>query len=185
MLTLRRLKKPLSPDAIEIIASLLGWLALPLRFSQTLLPLHRTVLAISGSLGWLRFLLTSFSFSPTLGPLVLIVLTMLRHDVMPFLIVYFCFFGTFQTALLGFFAGYDLDSAKSTSPYTQFLLLIRMTVNPDTSLFYELDGTSWGALFGAQDDVQFVVLIWATLAGWMLLSHIVLINLLIAMMSNT
>jgi len=184
LIVLRRLHKPLKPEAIEIISSLIPWLAVPLRFFPGTLPVHRTLLGISSGMGWLRFLLTAFKPSIQLGPLVLTVFEMFSRDIKPFVILYCCFFATVQTSLMGFF-GAMRASKDIESVYTQANYLIEFTISPSTGLFAELQGTAWEEL-NSEDGVPAVVaVIWIVEALWLVISNIVLLNLLIAMMGNT
>ena len=63
-------------DGMEILSCLMPWIALPFRHSQTL-ETHRMILGFASALGWMRFMQDSFKFSQTLGPLVLMVKTMI------------------------------------------------------------------------------------------------------------
>jgi hypothetical protein len=59
------------------------------------------MLGLSSALGWIRFMQDSFKFSQTLGPLVLMVKTMIFDSVIPFAVIYACFFAMTLSLMLG------------------------------------------------------------------------------------
>jgi len=120
----------------------------------------------------------------TKGPLILTVIEMFSRDIIPFLIIYFCFFATVQTSIMGF-SGAMHASKDTASVYLQWLTLVRFTINPDTQQFEDLQGTHWSDATSEDGNMPVVVMIWIAETLWVLLSNIVLLNLLIAMMGNT
>jgi hypothetical protein len=63
VVTQLRLSKKLHRESVEIVSCLLPWLALPLRFLDGTLKVHRVMLGFASALGWMRFLEDSFKWS--------------------------------------------------------------------------------------------------------------------------
>eukprot|EP00326_Haptolina_ericina_P008952 CAMPEP_0181210514 /NCGR_PEP_ID=MMETSP1096-20121128/23269_1 /TAXON_ID=156174 ORGANISM="Chrysochromulina ericina, Strain CCMP281" /NCGR_SAMPLE_ID=MMETSP1096 /ASSEMBLY_ACC=CAM_ASM_000453 /LENGTH=1040 /DNA_ID=CAMNT_0023301805 /DNA_START=196 /DNA_END=3317 /DNA_ORIENTATION=+ len=175
-----RLDKPLKRDAIEILSCLLPWIGMPFRFSLSTLGTHRVILGFASACGWFRFLQEAFKFSSELGPLVLMVRKIMFNNVVPFVLVWLCFFTMFFSLLWGLYGGMLTNKPEEASELKVIdivLLLIRYTINPDTEYFQELyDGEGQNILKGISAIVQTI---------WVLLSTIVLLNALIAMMNST
>lgn len=119
--------------ALEIASCVLPWLACPLRFFM--LTEHQIVLGVSSALGWMRFLQDAFKFSSQLGPLVLLVSKMLNENVLPFVMMYACFFCMVLSLLTG---AYQAMGA-STSVWECIMLLFQFTIGPSTQFFGELE----------------------------------------------
>ena len=101
VITNMRLSNPLWGEKVEILSCLLPWAALPLRFSTSTLHAHRLILGLSSGLGWMRFLQDSFKFSASLGPLVLMVIKMSTQDIVPFALMWLCFFSLNFSSMWG------------------------------------------------------------------------------------
>ena len=171
MSTQRRLNKPLWLRAIDIVAALAPWATLPLRFStgswwfryEGIHTEYFVLLGLSSALSWIRFMADSFKFSSALGPLVLMVYSMLQRDVLPFLVVYACFFCTSLTLLLGIYRGMGAD----TTVWDIGPVLFRFTINPDNSYFETLEVDETGARIGGFLNVaaNVVQVVWIVLAN--------------------
>jgi hypothetical protein len=90
------------------------------------------------------------------------VIKMLSRDVLPFLAMYSCFFAMTLSWLWGIYAGMD---GPATSVWDVCVLLIRYTINPDTS-YFTLLGSSAG------DDMLFAIA-GGVQAVWLVLSNVV------------
>jgi len=195
VVTQTRLNKSLWPDTVEITSCLLPWVAMPWRFSAETIGAHYVILGFASALGWLRFLQDSFKFSPQMGPLVLMVQKMVVQNVLPFMTMFCCFFLMTFAWLWGVYTGINNMNSynlNETFPYSFehdqgdsnifkvevwniVTLLTRFTINPDTA--YRVN-----PLAGSPLLEQFATGVqWA----WVVLSHIVLLNALIAMMNTT
>ena len=82
-----RLNKPLLRRSVIICSCMLPWISLPLRFFTTDLSPYRVVTAFASALGWLRFMLDTSSLSSRIGPLVMMVIEIVKSDVLPFLVM--------------------------------------------------------------------------------------------------
>jgi len=191
VVTQRRLSKPLRNDIIDIASCLLPWVAMPLRFSTETIGSHFVVLGFASALGWMRFLQDSFKFSPQMGPLVLMIQKMLFENVLPFLTMFFCFFTMCFSWLWGIYAGINnMPNDKAELSFSTqegdpnifevqvwdvVTLLTRFTINPDTAYRVNPVAGSRGL------ELLAIGVQWS----WVVLSHIVLLNALIAMMNTT
>ncbi|KAL3915983.1 MAG: hypothetical protein SGPRY_007010 [Prymnesium sp.] len=195
VVTQTRLCKPLWPDYVEIISCILPWVAMPFRFSIETIGVHYVILGFASAFGWLRFLQAasdSFKFSPQMGPLVLMVQKMVVQNVLPFMTMFVCFFLMTFTwlGINNMTPSYNSseapvysfpvvepgdDNIVSVNVWDLIVLLTRFTINPDTS--YRVN-----PLAGSDELEQFALAVqWV----WVVLSHIVLLNALIAMMNTT
>jgi len=174
ILTNKRLEKPWRHVATGVVCSLLPWLALPLR-SQGLV--YRVLLGCASALSWLRFMSDTFKFSEKLGPFVLMVSKMLIDNVSSFILMYICFFCMMLSLLYGFYRGMEAD----TDLWETSKVLFRFTINPDNSYFdmLEVDAT------GERIDSALTIFSNISQVCWILLAHVVLLNVLIAMMNKT
>lgn len=171
---------------MELCTGALQLLSLPLRLSIKTIAYNRVILGICACLGWIRFMKASFMYSPTLGPLLKMVMQMLANDVAQWLVLYLCFFSAFQALLLGIMAGIRgenafLNHTKLDSQYEVLELLFRHTIGPSTA------DVGWG-----DDEVPsnhyeylFASFLGLSILVWIVLGSLVLLNLLIAMMGNT
>ena len=145
----------------------------------------------------------AFTYSPKLGPKFGMVRRMLLGDVAQWLLLYLCFFCACQALLLGVML-YDqgegvpgistTDGELSTKDgsKTQIVLyvaklLFQLTIDPSTLRMEQAVGGWPGTWESAPTLVGWleVGFTWSCLLGWTILGHIVLLNLLIAMMGNT
>jgi len=156
--------------------------------------IYRTVLGLAAFMGWIHFMKVSFSFNQNLGPMVLTVEEMLKSDMTTFSLIYVAYMHAFGAAMLGMFSGIAGVTADAPAGYDIYNRLIRYTINPDlpdqsdrlvhpsTAIEYDFyfnltDTGTWRSetmLYG----YFFVEFLWAIVAS------VVLLNLLIAMMSN-
>lgn len=212
ILTMRKLKRSwlyiLEHGLPELLSCSLQYVSIAFRFDRDLLPINRLLLGLTSCLGWIRFMRNTFNYSPQLGPLLKMVFRMLGGDVAQWLILYSCFFASFQSLLLGLMlgdgGGIDAVQLLHDGSETQTILyaakvLFRFTVNPDTSYFIDAVGgwpTDWNGTGNEEEpsysgrDLEpmtwfFVGILWISLLLWILLGSVVLLNLLIAMMGNT
>ena len=177
-----------------------GRFSLAFRFNVEMLGVNRLLLGISAGLGWIRFMRTTFTFSPHLGPKFRMVQRMLVGDVAQWLVMYLCFFCACQALLLGvmLYNGNVQRNSAGQNPavddgsQTQIVLyvaklLFEMTVNPSTLLMEQAVGGwpgSWESTASLSGWLE-VGFTWVCLMFWIILGNIVLMNLLIAMMGNT
>ena len=209
--TMRRLDRSwlyiLEHGMPELLSCSLQYVSIAFRFDKDLLPINRLLLGLTSCLGWIRFMRNTFNYSPKLGPLLKMVFRMLGGDVAQWLILYSCFFASFQSLLLGLMlgdgGGIDAVSLLHDGSETQTILyaakvLFRFTVNPDTSYFIDAVG-GWPNEWNGTGDEEspysgrdlnpttwfFVGIMWISLLLWILLGSVVLLNLLIAMMGST
>jgi hypothetical protein len=168
-----------------------------------MLPLNRLLLGISACLGWIRFMANAFTYSPQLGPKLLLVQRMLVGDVAQWLALYLCFFCACQALLLGVMlydqgegvAGIstnDGELSTTDGSKTQIVLyvaklLFELTINPSTLRLEQAVGGWPGTWESAPSLIGWleVGFTWSCLLFWTILGNIVLLNLLIAMMGNT
>ena len=140
IVTQQRLNKPLLHMIVDIIACLLPWMALPLRFVSTDAELwwryanvhteYRVLIGLTSALMWSRFMSETFKATKVLGPLVLMVRSIAIKNVLPFLALYGGFFCMWLTLLFGIYKG----MGASTGLWDTTKLLFRFTINPDNAL---------------------------------------------------
>ena len=176
------------------------WVSLGFRFRKDTLMYNRLFLGLAACLGWIRFMRTSFIYSPRLGPKFRMIQRMLSGDVAQWLALYLCFFAACQALLLGVMLGdrtNERGGVRTTSEVhngSETLtvlyvakMLFELTVNPTTEVLEEAVGGWPGEWDVSPDLIGWLELgfTWACMLFWTMLGNIVLLNLLIAMMGNT
>ena len=138
IITMRRLKMPLHRHSADLASCTLPFAALPFRIlgniaetdaaGEPLLVVHKLLIGVTCWLAWLRFMQTALKKSETLGPMVLMVQSMLTGDVFEFLIVFTFFLLAFAEVI------FSITSSFDGAPFMMelVLLLFRMTLNPDS-----------------------------------------------------
>lgn len=138
IITMRRLKMRLHRHSADLASCTLPFAALPFRIlgniaetdaaGEPLLVVHKLLIGVTCWLAWLRFMQTALKKSETLGPMVLMVQSMLTGDVFEFLIVFTFFLLAFAEVI------FSITSSFDGAPFMMelVLLLFRMTLNPDS-----------------------------------------------------
>ena len=156
--------------------------------------IYRTVLGLAAFMGWIHFMKVSFSFNQNLGPMVLTVEEMLKSDMTTFGMIYLAYMHAFGAAMLGMFSG--IAGVVTTAPagYDIYNRLVRYTINPDLpdqidrlvhpSTEEEYDFYSNLTETGTwRSEAMLYGYFWFEFM-WAIVASVVLLNLLIAMMSN-
>ena len=156
--------------------------------------LYRAVLGIAAFWGWIHFMKVSFSFNQNLGPMVLTVEEMLKSDATTFVAIYFAYLHAFGAAMLGMFTSIAGEVPDVPAGYDIYYRLLRYTLNadlPDQSDRLVVPSTGEDYDFHSNLTDTGTWRTWAMLQGyfwfefmWAIVSSVVLLNLLIAMMSN-
>ena len=203
----------LSRQVLGLLAHVMPWVALlVLKLGDE--GLYFVVHGFAASLGWLHFMKVCFSFQArahlfylptpyffipppipslqvTLGPMVLLVQEMVRADLTVFLLIYFGYVHAFAAVFSGLLAGIGMDAPQG---YDMYLRLLRYTVNPDIptmddrirppegEIAYQFVTNTSASASAYAPELLTCYQICEFLWGWM--SNVVLLNLLIAMMSN-
>ena len=123
--------------------------------------------------------------------MVLLVQEMVRADLTVFLLIYFGYVHAFAAVFSGLLAGIGMDAPQG---YDMYLRLLRYTVNPDIptmddrirppegEIAYQFVTNTSASASAYAPELLTCYQICEFLWGWM--SNVVLLNLLIAMMSN-
>ncbi|KAL1503613.1 hypothetical protein AB1Y20_012090 [Prymnesium parvum] len=175
LVVLYRLNKSLLGRSVIIMSCMLPWISLPLRFLDNLAP-YRVVTAFASALGWLRFMLDTSSLSAKIGPTVMMVMQIVKSDVLPFLVIYACFFCMMMTLLFGIYRAMGADATMWDVAKTLF----SFTINPGIDFFNELEVEKGELLTGGLPILTNVLQV-----VWVVLGNVVLLNVIIAMMNST